>query len=485
MAEKILNSPKRSRSTSSRVLSALSLFGSLQVLVIVCSVIRNKFIALWLGTAGIGLFALYNYTLDLINQLCQLNLRQSAVREIAAEESGKGSAVGMVRKVSVWLGTVGALATLLLSPLLSYWTFGDYCHTFGFVILSLGVGLSAVSSGEQAILQASDKLRSLARGTAVGALSATAISILLFRLFGMKSIVPSLLVFFFATSISYILLGRKNVKSQPVPTRSALTNCRPMLKLGLYMTAGTALASLASYVFIAWLRANAGETGVGIYQAGYVIINQYVGLVFMALGIEYFPRISRVAKSTWRAQVVVRHEVLIIMLVMLAASVVFITAAPLIVRILYSSDFDSIVPYLSLAAVGTIFKALSFTMAYLIVARGDGRTYLLTEFISAAVFLVLSFWGWKSDGYFGLGVAYLVWYALYTVSVAIVCRYRYGVTVSQSGYLLALMVIGLATLQCFNTFNGWHIAALAESIVCVAISGLFLYRLLKRNTLKE
>ncbi|MDE6801720.1 MAG: O-antigen translocase, partial [Muribaculaceae bacterium] len=174
-------SPTNRRQTASaRVLKALSVFGSLQVLLVICSVVRNKFIALWLGTAGVGLFALYNYTLDLINQLCQLNLRQSAVREIASSQIDPCQVVGMVRRVGMMLGAIGAIATLLLSPLLSYWTFGDYTHTVGFVILAIGVGLSAVSVGEQAILQASNRLKLLAKATAIGSVVGTVISIALF-----------------------------------------------------------------------------------------------------------------------------------------------------------------------------------------------------------------------------------------------------------------------------------------------------------------
>lgn len=197
MAEETLRTVGGRKSTSGRIIKALSLFGSLQVLIILCSIVRNKFIALWLGTAGIGLFALYNYTLDLINQLSQLNLRQSAVREIAsAGHADTKPIVGMVRRISLMLGCVGAVATLALSPLLSYWTFGDYGHTFGFALLAAGVGVSAVTSGELAILQASDRLRQLAKATAAGAMVGTGISILLFRLMGMRSIVPSILVFF-------------------------------------------------------------------------------------------------------------------------------------------------------------------------------------------------------------------------------------------------------------------------------------------------
>ncbi|MDE6801229.1 MAG: oligosaccharide flippase family protein, partial [Muribaculaceae bacterium] len=307
-----------------------------------------------------------------------------------------------------------------------------------------------------------------------------------FKLFGMKSIVPSLLIFVVATATASAYYGRKGVKASSVGFRAAFSQAGPMLRLGIYMTAGTAVASLASYIFIAWLRSHAGESGVGIYQAGYVIVSQYVGLVFMALGIEYFPRISRVASSGYRTQVTMRHELTIIMIIMLAASVVFINVAPIVVKILYSVEFTDVVPYLTVATVGTVFKAFSFIMAYVIIARGDGRTYLLTETVSATLFLVISISGWRAGHFLGLGIAYLIWYAFYTISVASVCRFKYGITLRRVDYSLLTAVFMAAGIQAILALNKQLLPSVIFSAAAVAVSGYYLYKLvLKRRTVKE
>ena len=70
--------------TSSIVIRAMGLFGSLQMLNILCGVIRIKIIALLLGTVGVGLFAIFNSALTMISAVTQLGLRESAVRTIAS-----------------------------------------------------------------------------------------------------------------------------------------------------------------------------------------------------------------------------------------------------------------------------------------------------------------------------------------------------------------------------------------------------------------
>lgn len=482
-----MSTDNKSSTTSLRVLKALSIFGGVQVFVIVCSIIRNKCVALWLGTAGIGVFALYNYTLELINQIVQLNIRQSGVRDISSSPlSMRERTVAIVRCVSGWLGIIGAMLTLLLSPLLSYWTFGDYSHTWGFAALAISVGLSALTSGEQAILQATDRLRLLARTSVIGASGGTVASIIMFRYMGMKSIVPSIIIFVVISALCSIYFSRKAVKSPRVGTKTAFTSAKPMVKLGLYMTVSMALGSLVSYIFISWLRIKAGEQGVGIYQAGYVIINQYVGLIFVALGVEYFPRMSRVADSNRRTSIFMRHELVLLMCVMLPCVVVFINAAPLIVNLLYSSDFEAIVPYISIAATGTVLKAISFVMAYVILARGDGKIYLVTESVSSLLFIALSVGGYRLGGLVGVAYGYVAWYALYTLSVWIVCHFRYNLR-DLGGYLfLALSVVIIAGIQSATCLAGHYIPAIAISVIATIVSSLLLYRrVLKRRTEKE
>ncbi len=62
-------------SISRTVLKAMSIFGGMQVFTILCGIVRTKLVAIWLGTSGVGLFAIYTSALTLVSSLTQLNLR--------------------------------------------------------------------------------------------------------------------------------------------------------------------------------------------------------------------------------------------------------------------------------------------------------------------------------------------------------------------------------------------------------------------------
>lgn len=70
-------SEKESVSTYRRIVKATGLFGGAQVVGILCSVVKAKLIAIWLGAEGVGIIGLYNTALEMITSVTGLGLRQS------------------------------------------------------------------------------------------------------------------------------------------------------------------------------------------------------------------------------------------------------------------------------------------------------------------------------------------------------------------------------------------------------------------------
>jgi len=451
-----------------------------------CSVVRTKCIALWLGAAGIGIFGLYNTALEVINQLVQLNLRQSGVREIAgAPVSRVAYMTAVIRHLGVLLGIIGALITLILSPLLSQFTFGDSSHTVYFAVLSVVVFLCAIISGEQAVLQASGKFKRLALASMWGGVGGTAVSILLVRLFGFDAIVPSIISFGIITASVYYVRRDKGVP-QSITMSQLMKSSKPVVRLGVYMTAAMFVTQLSHYMFLSWMRKQVGDDGVGVYQSGYTIINQYVGLVFTAIAVEFYPRVSSVSGSRWRVSVFVRHEMSMIMWGMSGAAILFVNLAPVIIHLLYSEEFAGATEYVTVASVGTVFKAISFVLAYIMLARADGRIFLFTESVSAVLYFIFNVIGYKAGGMAGLGYAYVVWYAAYVVSVASVYRIRYRMRPIGRPMVLASAVLIMVAAQATLCMEGFYRAATVVSSIVVPLSGIMFYFLfLKRRTLKE
>lgn len=100
-------------------------------------------------------------------------------------------------------------------------------------------------------------------------------------------------------------------------------------------------------------------------------------------------------------------------------------------------------PFVALASTGLAFRAASFCMAYVILAKGDGRIYVVTEFISAAAYLLLNILLFEEYGFAGLGAAYIAWYICYTAIVYAVYHFRYRMHL-RSVVIRLLAIVAIA-----------------------------------------
>jgi len=445
-------------SISRMAMKAMGLFGGVQIAGILCSIIRTKLVAMWIGPVGVGLFGLFNNALEMISTGTNLGIRSSSVRDISQALTGHDPGlvarmVSVVRKWSMWLGLAGALTTLLLAPLLSQVTFGDTTHIWGFVALSIAVLLQALTNGEYAILQGTARLKRLASVTLWGTVVGLAVSIPLFYLLRERSILPSILAYAAALAVFAWLFRNRDYPPAVMSRHETFDMGKGFVRLGIYMTLGNFASILASYAFNSWLNVNAGTEAVGYYQAGYTLLNKYTGLILTALGMEYYPRLSKVADSRIRLRAFVSQEINLAIAVMAPVVALFILLRELVVWILYTPEFNIIFSFVSWGMIGTVLRTLSWCLAFTILAKGDGKTYLWTEVASAIINLVLNIVFYRWWGLTGLGIAFLVSYLLYTLIIAVVYFkvYRLSVTRACLYNLLWTLAVVAAVMAAMET----------------------------------
>lgn len=457
-------------SLSARVIKTMGLFGGVKVVEILCAVVRNKLLAALLGPAGVGLNGIFNRALDVVASATQLNIRQSSVRDIsAARPSEQPRVISAVRWWAWVLGVFGLVVMSGASPFFSMASFHGAGMWMAFAAVGVAVMLQCVVNGEQAAMQGTERLRPLALSTLWGAVTGTTACVACYYFFGINGIVPGILVSYIAAYFCTRAFG--STKSLPrLSVKENIDIGKRFLSLGAYIAVGIIASSLAAYAFIAWIQDKEGEIVTGIYQAGYMLIVNYAGMVFTAISMEFYPRLTKVAHRPGMASVVISHEISTLMLVLVPFISVFIASAELIVRILYTSEFLACLPMITIGICGTVPRAVSYCLAYAIMARGDGRMYVATDVASSAIGLALNIVCYTHYGFVGLGWSYVAWYAIYTVITGLVCRYRYGIRLTRPT-VRAVGVTALVTASSLALYmwQGWAasaVLALAATIVC-------------------
>ncbi len=445
--------------TTRRVLKALSLFTGVQSVNVLVAILRTKLVALWIGPAGVGLLSLYAWAMQLLTTATQFNIGQSAVRDISrcCCDEDRRSISALVRRLGLTIGAGGAIVTILLSPLLSRITFGDYSHTAAFIALGAVPALAAVTATEGAIMQGFERLKRLAASTLWGAVAGTAVAIPLYYFFRTDAIVPVLIVFALASCVSALVCGVRTGPAKSPTVAQALRRGRDMLRLGTYLTVSTFAGMAATYIFMVFLNRCYDESTVGVFNAGSTLLTNYVGIIFTAIAMEFYPRLSKVASSAMRTRTVVSHEASMALMVMCPVTVVVICCSGLIIGLLYSAGFSAAEPFVEIGIVAMIFKAPSWCMAYCMIARGHGRLFLVTECASAAVYIILSIVLFRLAGFAGLGAAYVLWYVIYFAIVYGVYRRRYGLSLSRGVWrqMFFCLAVAAATFVLVRFAGPW------------------------------
>ena len=162
------------------------------------SIIRNKLIALILGPDGMGLMSLFNSTIKLVSDSTNFGLGMSAVRELSAcYETGDRVAIqhqiSVVRAWGVFTSLLGMFACVALSPVLDRWIFDWGDHSLHFALLSVIIGMAAITRVELAILKAVRKLSALAKISVYHVVGALITSIPMYYIWGETAIILSLI----------------------------------------------------------------------------------------------------------------------------------------------------------------------------------------------------------------------------------------------------------------------------------------------------
>lgn len=471
MTEEIQNTDQKSSYRS--IFKATSLFGGVQVYQILIQIIRSKIVAVLLGPSGFGIAGLYQSATDLVKQVTSLGISQSAVRDVS-EANGTGDiqrisrTVTVLRKVVWWTGMLGLIAVATLSPVLSKTSFGNYDYTIPFIVLSVTLLLDQLCAGQRVVLQGMRRLRDLAKCSAIGATLGLIITVPLYYLFGVDGIVPTMVLNAVASLVIAWIYARK-VKLEPVEVtpRETITESKSMMTMGLAMSISGILSLGVAFALRSYIRSIGGTEEVGLYQAGFAIINSYVGLVFTAIGTDYYPRLAAVNKDNEKCKEIICQQGEIGILILAPMLTICIVFMPIVIKILYSDTFLGANEFILWCCLGMMLRMASWVIAYIFIAKSESKLFIINEITANAYNLAFSIIAYKMWGLVGMGIAFAAEYLVYFIQVYLIARYRYNFRFSVSfvrPFAIQLVLVVICLFVALHT-EGWMKFAIGGCLI--------------------
>jgi O-antigen/teichoic acid export membrane protein len=483
---------KENQSSYRQIFKATSLFGGVQVFNIIISVIKSKFVALLIGPAGMGIAGLLTSTTQFITSLTNFGLGVSSVKNVAAaastgNEERVSTIVTVLRRLVWFTGLLGALVTFGLAPVLSRTTFGNSEYTYAFMWISVTLLFQQITSGQMVILQGLRKLNYLAKSNMTGSILGLLISVPVYYIWRLNGIVPVLII----SSISSMLLShyfsnKAGIRSVPISSKEVVSEGKDMLKMGFILSLNGITVVGVSYLVRIFISRTGGIEQVGLYSAGFAIITTYVGMVFSAMSTDYYPRLSAVAHDNKQAAALINQQAEVAILILAPILSFFLVFINFIILILYTPKFIAVNAMIHWAAMGMYFKAASWSIAFILLAKGASKTFLWNELLGNTYILGFNIVGYKLAGLEGMGISFLAAYFVYFTQVFILARYKYSFSFNKVFYKVAGIQLGIG-LICFGVVRTLEAPwTYIIGSVLVILSGLFtIAELDKRIGVKE
>ena len=464
------------------VFKATAILGSVQLFNILIAVVRNKCISILLGPAGMGIMGLLTSATGTITGFTNLGITFSAIKNIAsAYEKGDYTTLGKVLYVlqrCIWTtGLLGAIVCLSLCRQLSQWTFGNTDFTISFAFLSISLLLTQLTNGNLLILKGCRNINYYAKANVWGNFLSLFITVPLYFWLGIDAIVPALILFSISTFLcAYFYRSRLRLVQIRTERGEFKEISKDILIAGIAFSAAEFFPLIASFYIRTFISNNGGLTDVGLFSAGFAILNGYVGMIFTAMSTDYIPRLSAVSDDDHQLELVINQQIEMSILLLFPLIVLFVIFGKLMILILYSSQFYPMIEMIYWGGLGMLFKVPNWCFGCILIPKRESKAYFYFSILSALFYLGMNMLLYSVWGIKGLGISFLLSH-IFDASVSywyINRKYQINYKVRTILELLGMGVV-IVTVIIFHSFQlvTWIIYTL-DFCVCILV-GLYSY----------
>jgi PST family polysaccharide transporter len=344
--------------------------------------------------------------------------------------------------------------------------------------LSIGVALSVAGASQAALIQGMRRIGDIARLNVFGSAISTVLGIGLLWRWGNSGLVAYILV----APLASFALGHFYVSRLPKAGTESVTvheltrEWKMLLRLGLAMVGAGLVQQFAQL----WIRIDVarvlGAQSLGQYQAAWTISMQYVSFVLLAMGTDYYPRLTGVIHDHKAASILVNEQTEVATLLSAPVFIAMISVAPWVIHLLYAASFTPAIEILRWQILGDVLKVASWPLGFLILAAGDGKTFFLTETTSLLVLTGLITGLAPIMGLPITGIAYLAMYVFYLPLVYWLARRRIGFHWSRSVLILSIVTFAICiAVDIITALTHWGM--LVGCVTAVALAAYSLGRI--------
>ncbi|MBO4801246.1 MAG: oligosaccharide flippase family protein [Bacteroidaceae bacterium] len=477
------------KSALNHVLKYTGVFGGVQGLNILMSIVRTKLTSYLLGPIGFALMGVYVSVSEFVSSTSNLGVPFASVRHLSevfarGDSREVGHWVLVIRTWCFWISLFAALLCVAGAHWLGQWFGKDTeVSAWSITLLTPMVMALAITAGEISILKAIRRLKRVATISVLAALSTLCLTVPLFWAFGTRGIILALDVSTMAVTCIHLAFTTPLHPWRIAPfSRAVLQDGWQLVRVGLpYAFAAIAGSGVAMALPALMIHYGTLED-VGFYRVGYGLMVTYAGIVFTAFEADFFPRLSAVNQDTQQRNQTINQQARVCLLLISPMLIALVTAMPLVIRLLNTTAFLPATGMAVCAAFYMFLRSVTVPMGYTALACGDSAMFLLMEVIYDVVSLGLIFGGYLLLGLTGAGIGLSLSALFDLMLIGLVYGHFYHVRLSASTLRLAAaqgLLLAVTVVACMLLPGFWRAAV---GILLLVLSTAYSYRILASET---
>lgn len=400
-----------------RFVMALLQAGAGNVLALVLGAISMKILAVITGPSGVGLFSILRSLQQALSALCSLGGQTAIVQEIP----GKSKHLQYQFVVTVfWISTacivlVAAVSAIFANKLAAQFLGAQMVYLIFWLVIPVILGSAFLYF--RSILTAHLEIKAVAWMNISVGFTAALVSapVALGYVYFDEGVLIALLALPLAVGaiLGYLKTSKGGHFSAAIlfkPTLLEWLIAKRFLRLALPFLLVGLIGVITLLVVRFMVVEQYGLDGAGYFDAAWTISTMYVAIFLSAMQSYLLPSMS--AKGEEGVNELLNQALRLILIFSVPLITFTIICKPILLGILYTSDFHLALDVLRWILLGDYFRVSGWILATYLLARHYMATYLIHESLWNLAFIIITSWLLQSE-LAGAGKAYVVAYAVY------------------------------------------------------------------------
>ena len=403
------------------LLSAISTFIKLA-----SGLVINKVIAVYIGPAGVALIGQFQNLLNVVTTLGNGAINSGVTKYVAeyneTDQQKRDAYISTAFKITLFVSILLGVIIIVGSRFISEWIFQTEQYHVLFQVLGATLWLIGLNTIILSIINGLKQIKLFIAVNITGSLLSlifTTILTVKYSLWGalLAMILVQALLLFISLPIA---VKKLNIyfKWQRSLSREFY---KKLLAFSLMSVVSVISVSVTQIAIRNHLTTEFSLIKAGYWQSVWMISTMYLMVITTALTTYYLPRLSELEDVGKIRKEIISGYKIIIPFVLITASAIYVLRDFIIV-ILFTKEFYPMRELFFYQFVGDFLKMCSWTLAFLMIAKGMTKTFIITEIVFSIVFYASTVFFTDQNGLVGVTQAHAFNYLLYLMLMLVIFR---------------------------------------------------------------